>query len=441
MGYTISGDNMLERKFIKRLEYWKDNNINMPLMLIGARQTGKTYILKYFCENYFQNYVYINFDENKEYIKFFEKDLNPERIITEIEAYRQQKIDIDNTVLFFDEIQVSEKVISSLKYFSESDKNYKIVTAGSLLGVKINRFTSSFPVGKVYFEYLYPLDFEEFLISIGENLLNEQIKICFNTMEKMSEPLHDKALLLYHHYLCTGGMPAAILEYIRKNRDMVLYDRNIHTGIINSYLADMAKYTDRNEAVKTYEIYNSIPRQLAKENKKFVYKIVNERAKKEGYETSIDWLIQSGLLLKCVKIKVPEKPLKIYEDKSYFKLYLGDVGLLANLANFSFYDIIYDEGREFRGILTENYIAQTFKRNGYDLNYWTGSGQAEVDFILTIQNKVIPIEVKAKNNVKSRSLNMYMQKYDPEYGIRISARNFGYQNKIKSIPLYAVHLI
>jgi predicted AAA+ superfamily ATPase len=432
---------MLNRKILERLLYWKEKNENIPLMLIGARQTGKTYILDYFCRNFYNKYIYINFDENKEYLKFFEKNLNPERIISDIEAYRGEKIDIENTVIFFDEIQVSENVIASLKYFNESKNKYKIVTAGSLLGVKINRFKSSFPVGKVYFEYLYPLDFEEFLTSIGEELLNEKIKEGFKNDKQIIDPLHNKALELYHHYLCVGGMPAAVLEYIDKNRDLVEFDRNIQTGIINSYLADMAKYTEKNEAVKTYEIYNSIPSQLARENKKFTYKLVNDKAKKDTYSTSIDWLVQSGLLLKCTKIKIPEKPLKAYEDNNFFKLYLGDVGLLVNLARYSFYDILYDDGKDFRGVIAENYVAQTLKKNNHELNYWTGASTSEVDYIIEVSNEIIQVEVKAKDNTKSKSLQIYIKKYNPKYAIKISTKNFGMFNNIKSIPLYAVHLL
>ncbi|MDD4036647.1 MAG: AAA family ATPase [Bacilli bacterium] len=432
---------MLYRKFLEKLVYWKEHNVHTPLMLIGARQTGKTYILKYFCENYFPNYIYINFDEQKEYVNFFKKNLNPERIITDIETYIGKKIDIDNTIIFFDEIQVSEDVIASLKYFNESNNNYKIVCAGSLLGVKINRFQSSFPVGKVYFEYLYPLDFEEFLISIGEKLLNKAIKESYLKMEALSEPLHEKAITLYKHYLCVGGMPASILEYLNKNKDLVLFDKNIQSNIITAYLADMAKYTERAEAVKTYEIYNSIPEQLTKENKKFVYKVVNPKAKNESYASSIDWLLQSGLLLKCIRIKRPEKPLKIYEEKNIFKIYLSDVGLLTNLSKFNYYDIIHDEGKEFRGILSENYVAQVLKMKGYDLNYWTGSYTSEVDFILNIENAIIPVEVKASSNTRSYSLTFYMKEYTPPYAIRLSLKNFGFTNNIKSIPLYAAHLL
>ncbi|MCK5808393.1 ATP-binding protein [bacterium] len=431
----------MKRKFTKQLFYWLENRSETPLLVIGARQTGKTYIIKKFCEKQFNNYIYINFEEESEYRDFFEENLNPEKIIKKIEAYRGYKIDIENCIIFIDEVQLSERAITSLKYFNESEKDYKIICAGSLLGVVLNRFTSSFPVGKVAIEYLYPMDFEEFLLASGETLINDAITYSYQRLKPLSEPLHKKALSLYRTYLCVGGMPAAILEYLKKQKDLTLFDRSVHTNIIFSYLADMSKHTTSSQAVKTNQIYSAMPSQLAKTNKKFKYKLVGKRAKKDGYESAIEWLLTAGLLLKSVKIARPQAPLSAYQKNSYFKLFLSDVGLLTSLSKLNFGDIILETSFIYRGILTENFVAENFANKNIDLFYWESAASAEVDFILNIDGKIIPVEVKASDNTKSKSLQSYTGKHAPEYSIRISSKNFGYNNKIKSIPLYAVHLI
>lgn len=431
----------MKRKFNKRLIYWKDNNIFQPLMVIGARQIGKTHILRKFCEESFENYIYINFEEEKEYIQFFEESLKPEDIIRKIEVFRGEKIDIEKTVIFFDEIQACEKAVTALKYFNESKKDYKIVCAGSLLGVTINRQGSSFPVGKIYLEKMFPMDFEEFLLASGEEMLAEEISDSYKKFKKMSEPLHKKALDLYRQYLCVGGMPAAVIEYVKKGKDLMLFDRNVHSNIIFSYLADMSKYTIGTQAVKTNQVYNSIPAQLAKENKKFTYKLVDERAKKENYETAIEWLLSSGLLLKSVKIDLPQPPLTAYQKPNYFKLFLSDVGLLTALSKLKFSEILLETSLIYRGILTENFVAQNLVSKGIDLFYWESKSMAEIDFILNIEGNIIPVEVKSSDNTKSKSLKTFNEKFNPTYSIRISTKNFGLHQNIRSIPLYAVHLL
>ena len=234
----------------------------MPYMLVGARQTGKTYLLTEFCKNEFKNYLYLNLDNMEKIAQVFEKTMIPEEIIENIEAILNINIEIEDTIIFLDEIQVSERAISSLKYFCESDKPYKIVCAGSLLGVKINRFKSSFPVGKVWIDYLYPMNFSEFLKAIGEEKILQLIEKCYKNMEPMLEPTHEKALKLYNDYLCVGGMPAAILNYIENGKSILKFNDEIINIIITSYLADMAKYTENTESIKNNKIYNSIPLQL-----------------------------------------------------------------------------------------------------------------------------------------------------------------------------------
>ena len=233
----------MKRKLYENLLKWKKEHIKMPYMLVGARQTGKTYILEEFCKNEFKNYIYINLDREERIKEIFEKTIKPEEIITNIEALLNIDINIENTIIFLDEIQVSERAISSLKYFCESEKEYKIVCAGSLLGVKINRFKCSFPVGKVWIEYLYPMDFEEFLEAIGEEKLIKIIEESYKNMMPMVEPLHEKALKLYYDYICIGGMPAAIINYIKNDKNIIKFDDEINQMIITSYIAEIVKYT------------------------------------------------------------------------------------------------------------------------------------------------------------------------------------------------------
>lgn len=429
------------RKMLLKLINWKENHSKMALLLSGARQTGKTYILKEFCQKYFEQSIYINFDEESKFISIFEDSLNPEEIIKKIEILSNRKIDVEKTILFFDEIQVSERAIASLKYFSEAKKNYKVVCAGSLLGVKLNRFKSSFPVGSVYFETIYPMDFEEFMIAAGEEELNNEVRNSFNKMKELNDALHRKALSYYKAYLCVGGMPRAILEYLNTGKDFAAYDRNIQSSIILAYLADMAKYSTGTNAVKLNYVYQSIPAQLTKEKKKFAYKLVSSKAKKETYESAIEWLLLSGLLLKSSRVEMPQTPLAAYQNNNIFKLFLSDVGLLCNLAKLQFGEILLDSNIMYKGILTENYIAQTFRCKGYDLHYWEAKGLAEIDFLLNLEGRIIPVEVKASDNTSSKCLSSYVEKYKPEYSIRLSTKNFGYTKAIKSIPLYCAHNI
>ena len=431
----------MERKFTEKLNIWKNEYINIPLMLIGARQTGKTYIIKKFCKENFENQIYINFDEKDIYKSFFEESLNPEEIINKISTFLGYKIDIEKTIIFFDEIQKSERAINSLKYFCESENPYKIICAGSLLGVKINRYNSSFPVGKVRIEYLNPLDFEEFLWAVGENLLSDEIHKCYEKMQAMNNALHEKALNLYKIFLCTGGMPASINELINKNKDIMMYQNDVKENILTAYIADMSKYTTSSEAIKVREIYKSIPIQLGKENQKFQYKVISSNARSRDYESSIEWLIQSGIILECNLVKTPKMPLEIYKESKIFKLYLSDCGLLMNLAKISITSILNDINMLYKGIIAENFVAQTLKSKGYSLYYYESNSKSEIDFLLDIQDEIIPVEVKASDNTTSKSLIAYISKYKPKYAIRISSKNFGISSNIKSIPLYAIHLI
>ena len=366
------------------------------------------------------------------------KPLILRKLFKEIELRIEKSIDIDTTILFFDEVQVSESFITSLKYFCESSINYKIICAGSLLGVKLNRFNSSFPVGKVVLEYMHPMSFNEFLMALGQNMLIEEIYNHYQNMTAMPNDLHEKALLLYKHYLIIGGMPAAIRNYLDCDRDIIKFDRNITKTIVEMYISDMNKYTiNKSESVKIEKVYLSIPKELAKENKKFQYKLIEEDGSKRKFETALDWLNASSIILSCYQTEKVEIPLKVYLNWDIFKVYYSDVGMLNSICDVRINDIINDTNFMFKGAIAENYVAQELNTMNIPLIYWRSRGDAEIDFLLTTKDGIIPVEVKASDRIQSKSLNVYMDKYKPKYGIRLSMKNFGYENHIKSIPLYA----
>ena len=427
------------RKILEELKKWKEE-YKMPLMLIGARQTGKTYILEEFCKKNFNNYIYINLDKEENIGKIFEETIDPDTIIEKIEIIKNVVINPEDTIIFFDEIQVSERAITSLKYFCESKKPYKIVCAGSLLGVKINRFKSSFPVGKVSIKYLYPMDFEEYLMAINEDKLIDEIKKHFETNEKIMNPIHEKALDLYKKYLVLGGMPALINNFIINDYNIAHVNFELQEQIITSYLADMNKYTENSEGIKNSQIYNAIPKELARVNNTFKYSIVDKDARKIRYETSLDWLLASNMILKCDLAEKNESPLKAFVNSDKFKIYLSDVGLLRSLSNLDYREILLDKNEMYKGVLTENYIAYEFYSKFKEL-YFYNFDRYEIDFLIKINGDIIPVEVKSGRRTNSKSLNEYIKKYNPKYSIRISSKNFGFENNIKSVPLYAVFCI
>lgn len=429
----------MKRKIEEELLKWK-NDFKTPLMLVGARQTGKTYIIDKFCLNNFKNYIYINLEKESSIVEIFDKTFNPDEIIEKIEILKNININVSDTVIFFDEIQVSERAITSLKYFCESEKPYKIICAGSLLGVKINGFKSSFPVGKVLIKYLYPLDFEEFLDAIGEEKLKIEIKKHYESCVPLLDCIHDKAIDLYKKYLILGGMPSIIKDFINKNMKITEVNFDIQEQIITSYLADMNKYTENSEGIKNSKIYNSIPKELARENNTFKYSLISSDARKVRYESSLDWLLASNMIIKCNLTLKNESPLKAFINEDKFKLYLSDCGLLRALSNIDYREILLDKNIMYKGVLTENYVACEFFSKSKELYYYTFE-KYEIDFLVKINGNLIPIEVKSGRRTNSKSLNAYINKYNPEYSIRLSMKNFGFENNIKSIPLYATFCI
>ncbi len=432
----------MKRKIYQELLNWKNENMKKPLMVIGARQIGKTYIIDKFCKEEFEDYVYINLLEQAEIVKIFKEEINVEEKFNRMQIYLDKDIDLKTTIIFFDEIQESEELISALKFFCESEKHFKIICAGSLLGVKLKRMHSSFPVGKVKMINMYPMDFEEFLIANKNNTLINEIKKCYNNNKPMDNVLHEKALALYRLYLCVGGMPEAIKNLLDNEKNILKFDKSIIENIYQSYLNDMSKYVvNKFEATKIEGIYKSIPSQLANMSNKFQYGKITSNARKREYETALNWLLSSTMVYKSPilnKVEIP--PLGFIID-DHFKLYMSDTGILLNMLQIKYNDIILNRLLQYKGIIAENYVATQLVANNITLMYWESGNQAEIDFILYNEEGIIPIEVKADDNTGSQSLKVYMKRYNPPYAIRISTKNFGFANNIKSVPLYATFCV
>ncbi len=432
----------MRRKITEQLMEWKNKGADrLPLILHGARQVGKTYILEEFGSENYKHMVYVNFEQTPALRSLFEGDLSPEKIIRHLETYSGKPIIPGETLIVFDEVQTCERALTSLKYFAETANEFHIAAAGSLLGVALNRQQVSFPVGKVEMKIMYPFDFEEFLWAIGKAELANEIRKAFDTDTPLPGLFHDMALELYRTYLCVGGMPAAVAEYVRSGS--LLNISKIHDDILNAYLADMAKYATAGETVKIRTAFDSIPAQLAKDNRKFQYKLLARGARSSHFGVAIDWLSYSGIVSLCRRIEHGRMPPSAYVDLSAFKLYMADTGLLVTKARVPAHTILLgtDDGSDFRGAITENNVAQALAANGYDLHYWESGGVAEVDFVIVRGGEVIPVEAKSFIHSKSKSLGVYVKRYASPYAIRVSARNFGLEGGIKSVPLYAVFAI
>lgn len=434
----------MQRKIYKEILNWKNSNTAKPLMIIGSRQIGKTYIIEEFCKNEFKNYIEINLQKSPKIVEIFEQKKDPEEKFYKMLLEINKNFNVETDVIFFDEIQESEQLISDLKFFCESEKPYKIIVAGSLLGVKLNRFHSSFPVGKVEMLNMYPMDFEEFLMALDKEMWIKEIKRCY----KENEPIvvHDKLLDLYRTYLYIGGMPESVNNYVDVKENIFNYREKIKKDIINAYINDMSKYIENVfEGAKIEQIYKSIPSQLGNRSKKFQYAKVNKNARRRDYELPLDWLLASSMIIKCTNLNAIEIPPKAFENTEYFKLFINDVGLLSTLLEIKFNDILLDRPYIFKGEIAENYVAEQLTSNSITLQYYKveqkNNENMEIDFILYNDDGIIPIEIKADDNTKSNSLNKYINKYKPSYAIRISSKNFGFANNIKSVPLYATFLI
>ena len=430
----------MRRKILNKLIEWKNAPNRMPLILQGARQTGKTYIVNYFGSVEYQETVYCNFEKDKNLVSIF-NNLSPQEIIPKIETLKRQRIFPEKTLLIFDEIQACPEALTSLKYFCEETPEYHIIAMGSLLGVSVNRGVSSFPVGKVQFLDMYPMDFEEYLWAREEDLLSNKIRDCYINNTPLDDALHEYALKLYREYLFVGGMPAVVSEFAKtKSPNLAAI---IGSDILAAYQNDMGKYNKQSEIPKTKLVYSNISVQLAKGNKKFQYKYIKPGSRASEFEGAIEWVCLAGIASRVFRIEQIMLPLKAYSSMSDFKFYMNDTGMCCRAQDILYNDVMFSNPllNNFLGGLTENYAFTQLRTNGYEPYYWTSSSQAEVDFIIRKDNGIIPIEVKSSTNVTSKSLNVYMSKFLPEYAIRISAKNFGFKNQIKSVPLYAAFCI
>ena len=426
------------RKFTSVLEKWEESKTREPLLIIGARQVGKTWIIREFCDRVYGDYVYLNLEQDPDFISVFEGSSDPERILFNLEQLLGRVID-ESTPIFIDEIQQSEQAITSLKYFCESEKNYRIIGAGSLLGVKINRFESSFPVGKVVIKQLFPMDFEEFLIACGEEKLAKGIRKSYEEKKKPVTAVHNKAIDLYRDYLFVGGMPRVVEEYLTVEKHIARVDRDLHRNLHMAYMADMTRYTTSPaEGVKITEVYNSIPRQLAKTNPKFKYNEVRPGANRRDFTLPIDWLAASGLILRIEALDSPRSPLKGYVKKGSDRIYYSDTGILTSACGLSPHDLFPDVDNIYKGAVVENYCMQQFQALGMELYFFKPSESMEIDLVCELGGEIVPVEIKSGRNKRSTSLKNYMEKYTPSTAIRISEREMGWSDGLISLPLYAI---
>jgi len=431
----------MKRALYKNLLQWKMSPKRKPLILKGARQVGKTYLLQHFAKNEYDDYIYVNFDEVPQFASFFEKNLDPDRIIKDLGIYFKKTIQ-PNALIIFDEIQECPKALNSLKYFCEKKNDYHVVSAGSLLGVTL---TKGFPVGKVNFLNLGPLNFFEFLDSRGEASLLQML-------EDLSEPIpiadifHNKLIDLLKDYFIVGGMPEAVATYLQtENFEAV---RKVQKEILDAYTLDFAKHAPNDEVMKIMAVWDAIPNQLAKENKKFIFSAIRKSARGREFETSIQWLKNAGLIVQSHRISVPKFPLDAYADKQAFKIFLLDIGLLGAMSKLDPRIVLNGDTlfQEFKGSLTENYIAlELHHRFQDDLYYWASEGIAEVDFVIAHDQQIYPIEVKAGFSKQKKSLLVYGDKFSneeksPPVLARFSLRNFAFEGRIANFPLYAAGL-
>ena len=426
------------RKAYLQMKAWENQALKEPLMLIGVRQAGKTWLIKEFCKETYTDYFYVNLEEQQAYQSAFEGDLTPASILRNLGILAGRKL-TENTAIIIDEIQVCERAVTALKYFCEAEENYRVIVAGSLLGVKINRFASSFPVGKVQILHIFPMDFEEFLLACGQSLLNDSVHEATSLMRPLPAAIHEKALQLCYDYMITGGMPKAVEDYVKKDCNITFFRREIHQELILAYLADMTKYVSSAfETEKITQVYQSVPRQLAKENPKFKYTVVRENANKRDFNAPLDWLKAAGMIYKINGTEAPMPPLKGYEKEDMFKIYLSDTGILSALSGIKPRDLLNSEANIYKGAVVENYVIQQFAARQKEIYYYKPSQSMEIDIIYDDGKHIIPAEIKSGRHKRSVSLDNYRKQFSPEYAVRFSALNFGEKDKLISCPLYAV---
>ena len=429
------------RKIMEYLEKWKASEHRKPLILQGARQVGKTYSILEFGRTHYENVAYFNFETNPKLNDTFAEDISPNYLVPILSHIAGQTIVREKTLIVFDEVQLCERALTSLKYFCEDAPEYHIIVAGSLLGVAVNRAKFSFPVGKVDMKTMYPLDMEEFMLACGEHDLVERIRNCFHTDTPMPAALHDAAMQRYRQYLVVGGMPECVFQFV-ETQDYILV-RHTQDTILASYLNDMSKYNNLNEIKKTRLCYDNITVQLSKKNTRFQYKLIKKGGRAAEFENAIEWLTLSGIVSQVYRLDKIKKPLENYRDIDAFKIYVSDLGLLCAKKDLAANDVLYmvEEINDFKGGMAENYANVQLSINGYRTYYWESERGAEVDFVIQREGHIIPVEVKSADNTRAKSLKVYMETYRPAYAIKLTAKNFGFEDGKKSVPLYAAFCI
>ncbi|MDF1759503.1 MAG: DUF4143 domain-containing protein [Coxiellaceae bacterium] len=427
----------MQRDIYSNLLKWKNKNGRKPLVLNGARQIGKTHIIKAFGKAEFEHVLFLDFEENKLLSSFFEQ-LTPKRIIENLNAHFGRVIDPTNTILIFDEVQASPEALNSLKYFYEQMPEQAIIAAGSLLGVRINN--TGFPVGKVNFLSMYPLSFFEYLDAAGHSSWRQYLEKAKPT-EQVPEAMHQELLRELRYYMLVGGMPEAVNTYI--NSGDLTEVRQVQKDILAAYQIDFAKHAPKGDVMHIHEVWESVPNQLAKENKKFMFSAIKKSARAREYESAIQWLKQAGLLYCVERVSKPTYPLKAYVDKGTFKVYLLDVGLLSAMTDVPVSSVNANDQilQEFKGAITENYVLQSLVTEGSKLYYWSSDGAAEIDFLIEKASDILPLEVKSGMSKQKKSLQVYRQKYQPLLALRTSPMNFDVQPEFLNVPLYAILLL
>ena len=429
----------MKRDAYNRLIEWKSFERRKPLLMIGARQTGKTYLLKEFGTREYDALLYFNFEEDPSLGGFFEDRVRPAEIIRNLSLYSGRQIRTDRDLVVFDEIQASNNALKSLKYFYEDLPELSIAAAGSLLGITLSR-PGSFPVGKVEFLQLHPMTFMEFLDAVGEPELKDYLAGILKCAP-FPEPIHRKLIDYLRTYYVTGGMPEAVSGYV-KTRDLLAV-RKIQKDILLAYKLDFAKYANAPDIPKLSMLWEALPGQLAKENKKFILSNVKKSARLRDFSNAIEWMEQSGLVFRSHRIKTARQPLRAYREAGIFKIYVLDVGLLGAMTGADPAVILKGEliFRQFEGALVENYVAQQLSsHHNQKLYYWQSAGTAEVDFVFEHADLIIPLEAKAGINPKSKSLAFYIKKFKPSIAARTTLLNLKKESGLVNIPLYAISL-
>ncbi len=429
------------RKISQYLESWKDSPHRKPLIIQGARQVGKTYAILEFGRLHYDNVAYFNFETTPKLADTFAENISPDYLIPILSHIAGTTIVSEKTLIIFDEVQLCERALTSLKYFCEEAPQYHIIVAGSLLGVAVNRRQFSFPVGKVDIQTMYPMDMEEFLLAMGEETLVKEIRQHFEDNTPMPSAYHDAAMQLYRQYLIVGGMPECVLQF-SQTKDYLLV-RHTQSTILMGYLDDMSKYNTNNEIKKTRLAYDNITVQLSKKNTRFQYKLLKKGARASEFENAIEWLSLSGIVSQIYRVEQIKKPLENYRDIDAFKIYVSDLGLLCAKKDLAANDVLYmvEELNDFKGGMTENYVNLQLTINGYRTYYWESDRGAEIDFIIQREGNIIPIEVKSADNTRAKSLRVYIDTFKPAYAIKISAKNFAFEDGKKIVPLYAAFCV